>query len=42
VSNLGRVSLSSDMVFGDGYSLQMAKLTGSNDEGWTAALSVPI
>ena len=42
VSNLERVSLSSDMVFGDGYSLQMAKLTGSNDAGWTAALSVPI
>ena len=30
------------MVFGDGYSLQLAKLTGSDDEGWTATLNVPV
>lgn len=42
VQNLARVSLSSDMVFSDGYSLQMAKVTGSNDDGWTATLNVPV
>ncbi len=42
VENLQRVSLSSDMVFGDGHSLQMAKLTGSNEAGWTATLNVPV
>ncbi|SDR80388.1 Dioxygenase [Nocardioides scoriae] len=42
VSNLASVSLSSDMVFGDGYSLQMAKVTGSVDEGYVATLNVPV
>jgi len=40
--NLARVSLDTDMVFSDGYSLQLAKMTGSVDEGYTAALRVPI
>ena len=30
------------MVFGDGYSLQLAKVTGSNDEGYVATLNVPV
>jgi hypothetical protein len=30
------------MVFSDGYSLQMAKVTGSVDEGFTLALTVPV
>ncbi|ROR91586.1 intradiol ring-cleavage dioxygenase [Nocardioides aurantiacus] len=42
VQNLGQVSLASDMVFSDGYSLQMAKVTGSLDEGYTATLNVPV
>jgi protocatechuate 3,4-dioxygenase beta subunit len=36
------VSLDSDMVFSDGYSLQMAKVTGSTDDGYTLALTVPV
>ena len=40
--NLSQTTLDSDNVFSDGYSLQMAKLTGSNDEGWTATLNVPV
>lgn len=42
VSNLSRVSLDTDLVFSDGHSLQMATMTGSNDEGWTATLNVPV
>ena len=40
--NLARTSLDSDMVFADGYSLQMAKVTGSNEEGYVARLTVPV
>jgi protocatechuate 3,4-dioxygenase beta subunit len=36
------VTLDSDMVFSDGYSLQMAKVTGSAEEGFTLALTVPV
>jgi protocatechuate 3,4-dioxygenase beta subunit len=42
VDNLARTSLDSDMVFGDGYSLQLAKVTGSVDEGYVATLNVPV
>ncbi|SEC83524.1 Protocatechuate 3,4-dioxygenase beta subunit [Nocardioides exalbidus] len=42
VTNLAQVSLDSDGIFSDGYSLQMATMKGSNDEGWTATLNVPI
>ena len=42
VDNLARTSLSSDMVFADGYSLQMATVTGSVDEGYVATLNVPV
>jgi protocatechuate 3,4-dioxygenase beta subunit len=42
VANLARTSLDSDMVFGDGYSLQLAKLTGSIKEGYVATLNVPV
>ncbi|MCF4121412.1 intradiol ring-cleavage dioxygenase [Antribacter sp. KLBMP9083] len=42
VGNLAGVSLDSDNVFSDGYSLQMAKLTGSVSEGYTATLRVPV
>jgi protocatechuate 3,4-dioxygenase beta subunit len=40
--NLARVSLDSGMVFADGYSLQLAKVTGSNEEGYVARLTVPV
>lgn len=42
VTNLARTSLSSDMVFGDGWSLQVAKVGGSVDAGLTASLNVPV
>ncbi len=42
VSSLDAVSLDSDMVFSDGYSLQLATVTGSVDEGYTFSLNVPV
>lgn len=42
VTNLAGVSLDSDGIFGDGYSLQMATMKGSTSDGWTATLNVPI
>ena len=42
VTNLGQVSLDSDNVFSDGYSLQLAKVTGSVDDGYVATLNVPV
>jgi protocatechuate 3,4-dioxygenase beta subunit len=42
VGNLAGVSLDSDGIFSDGYSLQMAKVTGSVGEGYVATLNVPI
>lgn len=42
VGNLAGVSLDSDGIFSDGYSLQMATVTGSVDEGYVATLSVPV
>ena len=42
VENLQQTSLDSDMVFSDGYSLQMAKISGSVDDGLTASLTVPV
>ena len=41
-SNLTRVSLDSDGIFSDGYSLQLAKVTGSTEAGFTASLTVPV
>lgn len=42
VSNLSDVSLDSDGIFSDGYSLQMAKVTGSVADGYVATLNVPV
>lgn len=42
VANLQGVTLDSDMVFSDGYALQMAKTSGSVEQGYTAALRVPV
>ena len=41
-SNLAAISLDSDNVFSDGYSLQMASVTGSVDDGYTVTLNVPV
>jgi protocatechuate 3,4-dioxygenase beta subunit len=40
--NLARSSLEGDMVFSDGYSLQLATVTGTVGQGMTAALTVPV
>ncbi|HZB51503.1 MAG TPA: hypothetical protein VE547_20615 [Mycobacteriales bacterium] len=37
-----RTSLESDNVFSDGWSLQLATVTGSVASGYTARLSVPV
>jgi len=42
VDSFAKVSLDSDMVFSDGYSLQLATVTGSVDEGYTFSLNVPV
>ena len=42
VRNLRRVSLDQDISFSDGYALQMATMTGSNEQGWTAELTVSV
>ena len=42
VDNLAQVSLDSDGIFSDGYKLQLAKVTGSNDDGYVATLNVPV
>ncbi|HEY1132979.1 MAG TPA: 3,4-dioxygenase subunit beta [Nocardioides sp.] len=42
VANLAQVSLDSDNVFSDGYSLQMGTVTGSVDAGYTLRLNVPV
>ena len=41
-ANLDQTSLDRDMVFSDGYSLQLAIVTGSVDSGLTATLNVPV
>ena len=42
VATLAAVSLDSDLVFSDGHSLQMGRLTGSVDEGYELRLNVPV
>lgn len=42
ITNLSQVSLSSDMVFSDGSSLELATVTGSILGGYTAALTVAV
>jgi protocatechuate 3,4-dioxygenase beta subunit len=42
VQNLAQTSLTSDMVFSDGYSTQLATTTGSVGEGITIALNVGV
>ncbi|WP_193609128.1 3,4-dioxygenase subunit beta [Nocardioides lijunqiniae] len=42
VDTLQQTSLDSDMVFGDGSSLQMAAVAGSVEDGYTVTLNVPV
>jgi hypothetical protein len=42
VSNLAQTSLATDMVFSDGYPLQLATVTGDVTNGMTATLNVPV
>jgi protocatechuate 3,4-dioxygenase beta subunit len=42
VQNIARTSLSTDNVFSDGYSLQLATVTGTVTAGLTATLNVPV
>jgi protocatechuate 3,4-dioxygenase beta subunit len=42
VTNLSQVSLETDLVFSDGYELELATVTGDPDQGYTAALRVPV
>ena len=42
VDNLAGVSLDSDGIFSDGYSLQMAAVTGSVADGYTVSLNIPV
>ncbi len=42
IDTLAGVSLADDTVFRDGYSLQLATVTGSVAKGYTATLTVPV
>jgi protocatechuate 3,4-dioxygenase beta subunit len=42
VTNLAQTSLATDNVFSDGYSLQLATVTGDVTRGMTATLNVPV
>jgi protocatechuate 3,4-dioxygenase beta subunit len=42
VTHLGRLSLETDNIFGDGHDQQLATVTGSVDKGYTATLTVPV
>jgi protocatechuate 3,4-dioxygenase beta subunit len=42
VRNLAQTALARDNVFSDGYSLQLATVTGSVEEGMTATLPIPV
>ncbi|SEN89806.1 Dioxygenase [Duganella sp. CF517] len=42
VSNMARISLATDNVFSDGYSLQMSTVTGNATDGYVATLTVGV
>lgn len=42
VTNLTHTSLATDMVFNDGWDQELGTATGSNDSGWTVALTVSV
>lgn len=41
-ANLAQISLATDMVFSDGYDLQMGTFSGSESKGYTGSLAVAI
>lgn len=41
-ANLPEITLETDLVFSDGWALQMAEVTGNNTDGWVATLNVPV
>lgn len=42
LQNLARTSLDTDMVFSDGYPLQLATVTVGDADGMTATRNVPV
>ncbi|MFE0251445.1 intradiol ring-cleavage dioxygenase [Streptomyces sp. NPDC059010] len=42
VTNLRRISLETDGIFSDGYDQQLAAMSGSAGQGYTATLTVPV
>jgi hypothetical protein len=42
VSNLARISYATDNVFSDGYSLQLATMTGNATDGYVATLTLAV
>ncbi len=42
VANMARTSLESDMVFADGWSAQLGKMSGTVTDGYTVELTVPV
>src|SRR5262249_54871301 len=42
VRNLDDISLATDNVFGDGYSHQLATVTGNRKAGFVATLTIPV
>jgi protocatechuate 3,4-dioxygenase beta subunit len=42
LGNLAQTSLQTDMVFSDGWSLQLGEVTGDIDNGMTVTLNVPV
>lgn len=42
ITNLSHTSLARDMVFSDGVDQQLGAATGSNDAGWTVALTITV
>src|SRR5215216_3593280 len=42
LQHMAQTSLDTDMVFSDGYSLQLGTVTGSVGDGMTASLNVPV
>jgi protocatechuate 3,4-dioxygenase beta subunit len=42
IRNMEQTSLETDNVFSDGWSLQLAAVTGSNENGYVATLNVPV
>jgi protocatechuate 3,4-dioxygenase beta subunit len=42
LTNLGRISLATDNVFSDGYSTQLASVTGDNSSGYVATLQIGV